>query len=128
MPIGASFAGFLASQGLGDHIVLGLEKHGLEQTATQVGGRTLMNDVNWQTTHQTAIGNQGTRLTVSLDGVSGSSGSSQFMGAAQQGLGRGAVPENLFNWEMGQIYQAGRHNTVHFVRGGGKEAVANPFQ
>src|SRR5208283_5015954 len=49
----------------GDHIVLGLEAHGLEQTATQVGGRTLMTDANWQTTLQTSLGNPSTRFTVS---------------------------------------------------------------
>ena len=57
----------------GDHIVLGLEAQGLEQTAAQVGGRTLLSDVNWQSTLQTSIRDSSTRFTVSLDGVSGSS-------------------------------------------------------
>ena len=108
----------------GDHIVLGLERHGLEQTATEVGGRTLLNDVNWQTTLQTAVGDPSTRFTVSLDGVSGSSAYSQFMNAAQQGVAPGASP---FNWEMGQLYQAGRHLDATFVGDLGKTAIPNPF-
>jgi RHS repeat-associated protein len=109
----------------GDHIVLGLESQGLQQTATQVGGRTLMTDANWQATLQTSLGNPSTRFTVSLDGVTGTSPYSQFMGAAQQGLGSGAVQGNWFNWEMGQIYQAGRQGSVNFMQGG--SVVPNPF-
>jgi hypothetical protein len=109
----------------GDHIVLGLESQGLQQTAAQVGGRTLMTDANWQATLQTSLGNPSTRFTVSLDGVTGTSPYSQFMGAAQQGLGSGAVQGNWFNWEMGQIYQAGRQGSVNFMQGG--SVVPNPF-
>jgi RHS repeat-associated protein len=120
------FQGSMAADSLGDHIVLGLDEFGLKQTASQVGGRTLMGDSNWRTTLQTAMGDSNTRLTVSLEGVSGSSPYSQFMNAAQQGLARGAVEGNRFNWEMGQIYQAGRHNTVSFLQGG--KVVPNPFK
>jgi RHS repeat-associated protein len=107
----------------GDHIVLGMQEFGLEQTASQVGGRTLMGDANWQTTLQTALGDSSSRITVSLDGASGPTPYSQFMSAAQQGLTPGATP---FNWEMGQIYQAGRQGTVTFMQGG--QIVPNPFQ
>jgi len=122
-----SFAQFLAAKTaptVGDHIVLGLERHGLQQTATQVGGRTLLNDVNWQTTLQTAVGNPSTRFTISLDGVSGSSAYSQFMNAAQRGVAPGATP---FNWEMGQLYQAGRHVDATFIRELGTTVTPNPF-
>jgi len=84
-----------------------------------------MSDVNWQTTLQTAVGNPSTRFTVSLDGVSGESTYSQVMGAAQQGFGSGAVQGNYFNWEVSQLYQAGRLSSTTFMRGG--QVVANPF-
>jgi hypothetical protein len=45
------------------------------------------------------------------------------MSAAQQGLANQATP---FNWEMGQIYQAGRQAAVTFMKGG--QVVANPFK
>jgi hypothetical protein len=50
------------SAAAGDHIVLGLEAQGLEQTAAQVGGRTLMSDPNWQTTLQRAMTDSSTNL------------------------------------------------------------------
>jgi len=100
-----------------------MEEFGLNNTAAQVGGRTLMGDANWQTTLQTALGDSSTRITVSLDGASGATPYSQFMSAAQQGLTPGATP---FNWEMGQIYQAGRQGSVTFMQGG--QVVPNPFR
>jgi hypothetical protein len=45
------------------------------------------------------------------------------MSAAQQGLGPGASP---FNWEMSQLFRAGRLGEVNFVNGLA-EAIANPF-
>jgi hypothetical protein len=81
-----------------------------------------MTDANWQTTLQTSLGNPSTRFTVSLDGVSGASPYSQFMSAAQKGMTPSASP---FNWEMGQIYQAGRQGSVNFMQGG--QVVPNPF-
>jgi hypothetical protein len=82
-----------------------------------------MSDLNWQTSLQTALENPSTRFTISMDGVSGASTYSQFMSAAQRGLTSGATP---FNWEMGQIYQAGRHVNATFMRGG--QVVVNPFK
>ena len=107
----------------GDHIVLGLKAYGLERTATQVGGRTLMNDVNWQTTLQAAVGSPSTRFTVALDGVTGTSPYSKFMGAAQRGLTPGATP---FNWEMGQLFQSGRHLDATFIESG--QILIVPFK
>jgi len=106
-----------------DHIVLGLAASGLEETAGRVGGRTLLNDVNWKSTLQAAIADPGTKITVSLDGLSGTSTWSKVMGAAQKGLASGASPTN---WELGQLYQAGRLSSVEFVEGG--RVVANPFR
>jgi len=121
----ASIGSLAADGAAGDHIVLGLQSFGLEDTASQVGGRTLMSDANWQTTLQTALGDSSTRITVSLDGASGATPYSQFMNAAQQGVSRGAIEGNRFNWEMGQIYQAGRQGSVNFMQGG--QVVPNPF-
>jgi len=82
-----------------------------------------MSDVNWQATLQTALQDSSTKFTVSLDGVAGSSPYSQFMGAAQKGVGPNGSP---FNWEMAQIYQAGRQGSVTFVQGG--KTLPNPFR
>lgn len=81
-----------------------------------------MGDMNWQTTAMETIANPETTITVSLDGVSGTSTYSQFMSAAQQGLGANPTP---FNWEMGQIYAAGRQGSVQFIQGG--QIIPNPF-
>jgi RHS repeat-associated protein len=107
----------------GDHIVLGLANQGLEQTAAQVGGRTLLNDSQWMSTLQGAIANPSTKITVSLDGLSGNSVYSQVMSAAQRGVT--PMPGGYTNWELGQLYQAGRLPSVNFVQGG--KLVANPF-
>jgi hypothetical protein len=107
----------------GDHIVLGLRNFGLEDTASTVGGRTLLGDENWQATLQDAIANPDTKFTVSLDGLSGSSTYSKVMGAVQNGLTPNATP---LNWELARLYQAGRLPTVNFVENGGS-SVANPF-
>lgn len=106
-----------------DHIVLGLNAFGLEQTAAQVGGRTLMSDSNWKTTLINALANPSTKLTVSLDGMAGASAYSKVMSAAQKGMGPAAQPTN---WEMAQLYQAGRLKDATFMEGG--KVVPNPFQ
>jgi RHS repeat-associated protein len=108
----------------GEHLVLGLASHGLERTAAAVGGRHLMNDASWRTTFIAALGDTRTTFTVSLDGLSGSSTYQKVMGAAQQ-AGQGAT-----NWEMAQLYQAGRLGSVNFVQtvNGKVTNVANPFQ
>ena len=108
-----------------DHIVLGLEKHGLEETAANVGGRTLMNDSNWRSTLQAAIANPNSRFTVSLDGLGCSTPYSQVMSAVQQGIKPGASPTN---WELAQLYQAGRLKDVTFVTDRGAQVVENPFK
>lgn len=111
-----------AASGAGDHIVLGLRDHGLEETAAKVGGRTLLSDPEWQSTLVRSIGDPSTRFTVSLDGLSGSSTYSRVMRAVQNGATRSATPTN---WELTQLYQAGRLGDVTFVSGG--SVVINPW-
>jgi RHS repeat-associated protein len=106
-------------------IVLGLRNFDLQSTADQIGGSTLMTNGDWQVALQTALSNPNTNIVVSLDGVSGASTYSQFMSAAQQGIAAGPSA-SPFNWEMGQIYQAGRQGSVTFMRSG--KVVPNPFQ
>jgi RHS repeat-associated protein len=106
----------------GDHIVLGLRAHGLEGTAGKMGGRTLLDDPEWMASLQKAIGNPSTKFTVSLDGMSGSSTYSQVMGAAQRGAGSSG---GYTDWEMAQLFQAGRLPDVTFLRGG--SIVPNPW-
>ena len=108
-----------------DHIVLGLRNFGLESTAAKIGGRTLLSDPEWMSSLQTAIANPGSRFTVSLDGLDGSSTYSQVMSAVQNGLTPAATP---FNWELAQLYQAERLGDVTFVEGGGESAIAYPFK
>lgn|GEM_PF-4935575 len=85
-----------------------------------------MNEVNWQNMLRWAISDSNTSIVVNLDGVTGASTYSKFMSAAQQGIGGGAVEGNYFNWEMGQIYQAGQEGNVSFMQG--REMLPNPFQ
>lgn len=108
----------------GRHVVLGLERFGLQDVANKVGGETLMRDPNWKMTLLQDIGNAATKFTVSLEGLSGSSNYSKVMSAVQQGLTPAASP---LNWELAQLYQAGRLAAVNFVNGAG-QALANPFQ
>ena len=71
---------------------------------------------------QAAIGASGTKFTVSLDGMSGSSTNSQIMGAVQRAAsGAGGATD----WEMAQLFQGGRLGDVTFVRGG--SVVPNPW-
>lgn len=96
---------------------------GLDATASKVGGRTLMSDPNWQSSVLDAINTPGTKITVSLDGVPGSSVRSQVMTAVQRGASGAGTP---FDWEMAQLYQSQRGlSGVTFVQGG--KVVANPF-
>ncbi|GAB4076305.1 hypothetical protein GCM10028781_10690 [Nostocoides australiense] len=68
-------SGSVAAKGAasaGDHIVLGLRAHGLEETAAKVGGRTLLKDPDWMASLRKGIADPSTKFTVSLDGMSGS--------------------------------------------------------
>jgi RHS repeat-associated protein len=105
-----------------DHIVLGLEAHGLRDTARKVGGRHLMGDANWQDTLRTAVGDPSTRFTFALDGLPGSSTWSRVMSSIQRhASGRGGWTD----WELNLLHQSGRLPDVTFVEGG--VVLPNPF-
>lgn len=102
--------------------MLGLRANGLEEIATKVGGRTLLNDPDWMASLQEGVVDPSMKFTVSLDGMSGSSTYSQVMGAATRGdSGAGGYTD----WEMAQLFQGGRLPDVTFVRGG--SVVENPW-
>jgi len=82
-----------------------------------------MNDTNWRKTLQNAIADPSTRFTVSLDGFSGSSTTSQVMVAASRG---GGAAGKLTEQEMAMLYEGSRLPDVTFVRGG--RVVSNPFR
>jgi len=118
----AAAAGGGAAAAGGDHIVLGLSNFGLEDTAAQVGGRTLLSDPAWQTTLQAGLSDSSTQFTLSLEGLSGNSIYGQVMGAAQRGVaGAGGATD----WEIGQLYQSGRLGGTGLYQGG--QYVPNPF-
>lgn len=81
-----------------------------------------MGDPSWRTTLMQVITDPTARVTVSLDGVAGTDTYSMVMRAAQLGATPGAAN---FNWEMAQLFQAGRLPTVQFMLGG--TPIANPF-
>ncbi len=120
--LGSQIAGKTAEEA-GDHIVLGLRAYGLEQVAERVGGRTLLSDPSWKFTILRALGDAKTKFSVSLDGFAGASTAEKVLSAAQKGLVPGATPTN---WEMAQLYQAGRLKNVTFFEKG--SPVENPFK
>lgn len=107
----------------GDHIVIGLRNYGLEKTAAQVGGRTLLSDPNWKSSLLNAISDPRTKFSVSVDGLAGPSTAERVLRAVQQGIKPGATPTN---WELAQLYQAGRLKDVTFLEQGAP--IPNPFQ
>ena len=82
----------------------------------------MLSDPAWQATLADAVGNRATRFTVSLDGMSGTSTYSQVMNAAQRGA---AGAGSCTDWEIAQLYPAGRLGDTTFLRGG--SVVENPF-
>ena len=114
-------AGFCVAAEDADHIVLGLRAYGTQDLADQIGGRTLLDDPEWQDSLRSGIADSGTRFSVNLDGLSGDSPYSKVMNGVQGGLrGEGAT-----NWELLQLYQSGRLGGADLYSGGG--AVENPF-
>ena len=109
--------------GAGDHIVIGLRNYGLEKTAAQVGGRTLLSDPNWKSSLLKAIADSRTKFSVSVDGLAGADTTEKVFRAVQQGIKPGATPTN---WELAQLYQAGRLKDVTFLERGAP--IPNPFQ
>ena len=107
----------------GRHIALGLERFGLKEVAAKVGAETLLADPNWKATLLAEIGNPATRFTVSVEGLAGKSVADKVLSAAAKGAVPGASPTN---WELAQLYQAGRLGEVTFVNRLA-EVLANPF-
>ncbi|MER8785943.1 hypothetical protein NKH60_33055 [Mesorhizobium sp. M1006] len=106
-----------------DHIALGLDNQGLKQTAEKIGARTLMNDPEWKSTLARAIADPNTKISVSVDGLSGKDVYSQVMSAAQRGLS--GIGSNT-DYEMGQLYSSNRLSSVDFVSNG--SPISNPFR
>ncbi|WP_189343807.1 hypothetical protein [Mesorhizobium sp. M8A.F.Ca.ET.213.01.1.1] len=106
-----------------DHIALGLDNQGLKQTAEKIGARTLMNDPEWKSTLARAIADPNTKISVSVDGLSGKGVYGQVMSAAQRGLS--GIGSNT-DYEMGQLYSQNRLSSVDFISNGSK--ISNPFQ
>ena len=111
---------------IGDHVVLGLDNYGLRSTAANLGGRHLMRLMNFKESFGELVGSPNTYFTVSLDGVGlpNSSVTARVLSAVQRGMLPDATP---FNWEMAQLYQAGRLSSVTFIEDGGKKLLGNPF-
>jgi hypothetical protein len=108
----------------GRHIILGLEKFGLEEVAERVGAETLLNDPAWKNTLLQNIANPESKFTVSLEGLSGETPYSQIMSAVQKGMLPNTSPTN---WKLAQLYQAGRLSEVTLVNRA-VEIIANPFK
>lgn len=108
----------------GDHIVLGLENQGLRETAAELGGRHLMDDVHFMETVVNGAKDSATRFTVALDGLAGGGTTQQVMSAVQKGVASG-TDAGFTNWELSVLYSHGRLADVAFVRNG--HAVYNPF-
>lgn len=105
-----------------DRIILGFESYGLRKLAEQVGSRHLLDDMNWRETLRAAIENPSTRFTISLDGLAGANAYSKLIGAAQRGAASGVIATE---WEIAQLYQAGRLSQVVLIEGG--KVVQNPL-
>jgi len=116
--------GNIEAASTGDHIVLGLERQGLRETAARVGGRHLMDEADFRTALLNGLDNADTRFTVSLDGLRGNGTYDQVMQAVKDGIANG--DSNSFtNWELAQLSNSGRLPGTTFVRGGLQ--VPNPF-
>jgi hypothetical protein len=74
-------------------------------------------------TLQRGIADPSTKFTVSVEGLSGNSTYAQVMGGVQRTAAGGT---GYTDWELSQLYQAGRLPDVTFVRGDGS-MIANPW-
>ncbi len=82
----------------------------------------MRHEQNWRESLQVAIANPNTKFTISLDGFNGSSTYGQLMVAAQRGVTPAA---RATEWEIGQLYQAGRLGKATLMRRG--KVIPNPF-
>lgn len=81
-----------------------------------------MNDPDWQATLTKAIADSSTKISVALDDVEGASAYGRVMGAVQRAASGLGSP---FDWEMQQLYSAGRCASTDFYEGG--DLLDNPF-
>jgi hypothetical protein len=88
-----------------------------------VGGRTLLGSTDLVSDFAEALANPTTKFTLSLDGLSGDTVESQILGAAQRGAY--GLQNGYTNYEIGQLYQAGRLGSTNLIQGG--QYIANPF-
>jgi hypothetical protein len=116
--------GAAAAERQGEHVVLGLRDYGTRELAERLGAKHLLQHPDWMKAVKAAARDPGTRITVNLSGFSGEGTWNQVMGAVSRGLG--GAPKYT-EWEMAQLFQAGRLPTVEFVNSAG-EAIANPFK
>jgi len=79
---------------------------------------------DWMSKVKIAVEDLNTEITVNLEGFSGGSTYSKVMGAAQRGMTNAA---KYTEWEISQIYKAGRLGSVNFVNRLG-EVILNPFK
>jgi hypothetical protein len=83
-----------------------------EALAQRLGATHLLDHPQWMDALLKAIANPSTRITVNLSGFEGASVYAQVMGAVQRGM---TPLAKATEWELAQIYQAGRLGTVNFV-------------
>lgn len=109
-------------RGGADHVVLG-KSRGLEERAQAIGGRHLMNNVEWQDEVRSIVADQHSRISVTLDGLEGTgSMESRVMAAVHRDrIGAGSP----FDWELAQLYEADRLKSTNFYEGG--DGIDNPF-
>ena len=101
-----------------------MRAYGTEDLAEKLGATHYLDRPDWMEAVQAAATDPNTTITVNLTGFSGSGTYDQVMGAAQRGL---TPLAQATEWEMAQLYQAGRLGTVNFVNSAG-DPIANPFQ
>ena len=107
----------------GDHIVIGLSKQGLEDTASQLGGRTLMNQLDFRAAFIRAADDSSTEFTISLNGMRGATTEEQLQYAIEQGAYGG--DRGFTNWKISLLSRAGRLGEATLVRNG--EVIPNPY-
>jgi hypothetical protein len=111
----------VAPEADGDTVLLG-KSLGLQQTAEKIGARTLLSEEDWQGSVSKLIQDPNSNIAVSLDNLPGATPYAQVMNSVSVGLAGRGQP---LDWELAQLYQAGRLPTVTFYSGG--SAVENPF-
>jgi hypothetical protein len=114
--------GLSGSAKAGAHIALGFE-HVVERQAASVGASHLMNDANWKSTFMKALASPNTQFTVFLDDLKGVGVYDKVMtSVARNARAVGGATD----FELSQLYQAGRLGSVNFVERGVPQA--NPFK